>query len=203
MLTVSKYNGAFIKLTINDPTKATDDLQAAYSSDSLKVNKHQMRVVADDVTLTYGDNAPSEYTFHYTMADLVNGDTLSSERFNEGLSEPTVSCDYVSGQSVCGEYDIIPSGGGNDNYDFVYVNGTVTVNKKQITIDSIDNGVPTLTSEIIYKNNSILPIYIESTAVYTNEQKDMTVSGIINNDEIGITYDTVYTSKRRGRNYNR
>ena len=150
-----------------------------------------MRVVADDVTLTYGDNAPSEYTFHYTMADLVNGDTLSSERFNEGLSEPTVSCDYVSGQSVCGEYDIIPSGGGNDNYDFVYVNGTVTVNKKQITIDSIDNGVPTLTSEIIYKNNSILPIYIESTAVYTNEQKDMTVSGIINNDEIGITYDTV------------
>ena len=131
LLTVSKYNGAFIKLTINDPTKATDDLQAAYSSDSLKVNKHQMRVVADDVTLTYGDNAPSEYTFHYTMADLVNGDTLSSERFNEGLSEPTVSCDYVSGQSVCGEYDIIPSGGGNDNYDFVYVNGTVTVNKKQ------------------------------------------------------------------------
>ena len=102
MLTVSKYNGAFIKLTINDPTKATDDLLAAYSSDSLKVNKHQMRVVADDVTLTYGDNAPSEYTFHYTMADLVNGDTLSSERFNEGLSEPTVSCDNVIGQSVCG-----------------------------------------------------------------------------------------------------
>ncbi len=194
LLTVSKYNGAVIKLTINDPTKATDDLQAVYS-DNLKVNKHQMRVVADDVTLTYGDNAPSEYTFHYTTADLVNGDTLWSERFNEGLSEPTVSCDYVSGQSVCGEYDIIPSGGGNDNYDFVYVNGTVTVNKKQITIDSIDNGVPTLTSEIIYKNNSILPIYIESTAVYTNEQKDMTVSGIINNDEIGITYDTVYTSK--------
>ena len=194
LLTVSKYNGAVIKLTISDPTKATNDLQVAYS-DNLIVNKHQMRVIADDVTLTYGDNAPSEYTFHYSTADLVNGDTLSSERFNEGLIAPTVSCEYVSGQSVCGEYDIVPSGGGNDNYNFVYENGTVTVNKKQITINSINSGVPILTSEIIYKNNSVLPIYIASTAVYTNEQKNMTVSGIINNDEIGITYDAVYTSK--------
>ncbi|MCC8169463.1 MAG: YDG domain-containing protein, partial [Oscillospiraceae bacterium] len=199
LLTVPIHNGAKIKLTPSDGTLVSDDIEPAYYG-ALTVKNHSMRVIADDASVTYGDGAPV-YAWHYNSSDLVNGDSLTSTRFIDGLIDSTtVTCVDADGNAIsqttsAGEYDIVPTVGSCANYEFVAVNGTLTINKKGIEISAINSDVvPQLTSEIIYANGRKTPINITGAAEYTTVKQDMTVTGIINNDEIGITFDAVYNS---------
>jgi uncharacterized repeat protein (TIGR02543 family) len=204
LLTVPIHNGMVIKLVPSETTQVIEDEDgnrqdiSTYSG-PITVNKHQMRVVAEDKSMIYGGEAPTDYTWHYVTSDLVNGDSLTSSRFADSNVEPSADC-LVDGAAIdsttpAGDYAITPSGGSNDNYELVYVDGTLTVGKKDLKIKSIDNGVPKLTSDIIYQNGGTPPVKIrDNTAEYTAENQQMTVDGLINGDEIGITYSAVYTS---------
>ena len=92
-----------------------DTLAEEKGSVTLTINKKAVTVKVNDVTITYGDTPK----FEYTVAGLVEGETLSGEAVYSG-----------AGTDV-GEYDISVSGlSAGDNYKVTFVTGTLTINKK-------------------------------------------------------------------------
>ena len=97
------------------------------SSGTLTVSAKAATVTADNKTITYGAAKP---TFTYSTSGLVNSDTLSG----------TISyaCAYTQTQgnanSVAKDYSITPSGLSNGNYTITFTAGTLTVNKKAVTL---------------------------------------------------------------------
>lgn len=82
---------------------------------TLTINKKAVTVKVNDVTITYGEMPK----FEYTVAGLVDGETLSGEAVYSG-----------AGKDV-GEYDISVSGiTASDNYKVTFVPGKLTINKK-------------------------------------------------------------------------
>lgn len=82
---------------------------------TLTINKKAVTVKVNDVTITYGEKPK----FEYTVAGLVDGETLSGEAVYSG-----------AGKDV-GEYDISVSGiTASDNYNASFVTGKLTINKK-------------------------------------------------------------------------
>lgn len=82
---------------------------------TLTINKKAVTVKVNDVTITYGETPK----FEYTVAGLVDGETLSGEAVYSG-----------AGKDV-GEYDISVSGlSASDNYNVNFVSGKLTINKK-------------------------------------------------------------------------
>ena len=92
------------------------------------MNKAQLIVTVENQKVTYGDEAP---TYTVTYEGFLSGD-------NESIlnGELSFSCEYIPGSNV-GEYTITAEGLINDNYDIIYVNGKLTVNKKIVSIPNI------------------------------------------------------------------
>ena len=96
------------------------------------VNQATLTVTADPKTITYGDADPP---FTYTYSGFVLGDTASA------IDIPP-SCDAPATHINAGTYAgiIICSGAVDDNYTFTYVNGTLTVSPKPLTITADNQG---------------------------------------------------------------
>lgn len=92
-----------------------DTLAEEKGSVTLTINKKAVTVTVKDDTITYGEMPK----FEYTVAGLVEGETLSGEAGYSG-----------AGKDV-GEYDISVSGlTASDNYNVSFVSGKLTINKK-------------------------------------------------------------------------
>ena len=100
---------------------------------TLNVGKKALTVKADNKTVTYGAAKP---TFTATYVGLAAGDTAAS--LNDS---PEFACTYAAGSGV-GSYTITPSGVAAENYDVSFTSGTLTVNKKALTVKA-DNKVVT------------------------------------------------------------
>lgn len=86
---------------------------------TLTINKKAVTVKVNDVTITYGEMPK----FEYTVAGLVDGETLSGEAVYSGAG------------TDAGEYDISVSGiTASDNYNVSFVPGKLTINKKEATV---------------------------------------------------------------------
>ena len=85
------------------------------------ISKATLTVTADNKTMTTGYALP---TFTYTITGFVNGETENV------LTAKPVAKTSTDGQTA-GTYDIIVSGAAADNYDFTYVNGTLSVVEHQ------------------------------------------------------------------------
>ena len=86
---------------------------------TLTINKKAVTVKVNDVTITYGEMPK----FEYTVAGLVDGETLSGEAVYSG-----------AGKDV-GEYEISVSGLiASDNYKVTFVTGKLTINKKSAEV---------------------------------------------------------------------
>lgn len=82
---------------------------------TLTINKKAVTVKVNDVTITYGGTPK----FEYTVAGLVNGETLLGEAVYSGAG------------TDAGEYDISVSGlTASNNYNVSFVPGKLTINKK-------------------------------------------------------------------------
>lgn len=82
---------------------------------TLTINKKAVTVKVNDVTITYGETPK----FEYTVAGLVEGETLSGE------------AGYSGAGTDAGVYDISVSGlTASDNYAVTVKTGTLTINKK-------------------------------------------------------------------------
>ncbi|SDA89173.1 The GLUG motif-containing protein, partial [Algoriphagus alkaliphilus] len=94
---------------------------------TLTVGKKALTITADDKQKTYGEANPV-LTFTYT--GLVNGDTKVT-------TEPSISTTALA-SSNAGTYPITLEGGSDDNYAITLVNGTLTIDKKALTITADD-----------------------------------------------------------------
>jgi len=93
-------------------------------SQLLTVNKAMLTATANNVFKNYGATNPP-LTISYS--GFVNGE-------NSGVidSQPSVSSAPTTITNV-GYYPIIPSGGSDNNYQFSFANGTLTINKATLT----------------------------------------------------------------------
>ena len=101
---------------------------ATYAPGTLTVNKKQLTVTAADQSKTYGDVDPA-FTFGY--AGFAFSDTAAD------IDTPP-TCAVSGPHQNVGSYDIACSGGLDNNYSFSYVNGTLTVDKKELTVTAQD-----------------------------------------------------------------
>ena len=84
------------------------------------IGQKALTVTAEDKTVTYGDSA--SYTATYNgLLDCDKGK----------LGTPNFTCNY----NEAGTYSITVDGLENSNYAITYVNGTLTVNKRTVTLD--------------------------------------------------------------------
>lgn len=111
---------------INVGTEAADALyDITFVNATLAVNQALLTVTADDKAKTYGDANPT-FTVSY------DGFVLDQDEFDLG-TRPTADSAATANSGV-GTYDIVPAGGVSDNYAFAYVNGTLTVDPRPITV---------------------------------------------------------------------
>lgn len=97
-----------------------DTLAEEKGSVMLTINKKAVTVKVNDVTITYGEMPK----FEYTVAGLVDGETLLGEAVYSGAG------------TDAGEYDISVSGiTASDNYKVTFVTGKLTINQKAAKVD--------------------------------------------------------------------
>jgi hypothetical protein len=108
-------------------TQTTDITGCESKSDMvhLLIVKAQLTVIADDQVRKYGE-ANTALTFSYS--GFVNSEDASV------LDTETIAATAADATSGVGDYAITVSGGVDDNYDFSYTTGTLTVNKAILTV---------------------------------------------------------------------
>ncbi|MDM7999197.1 MAG: MBG domain-containing protein [Dehalococcoidia bacterium] len=102
-----------------------------YVNGTLTVTPKPLTVTANDRSKTYGDNLSFAGT-EFTAVGLTNSDTVISV---------TLTSAGADAASAAGTYDIAPSaaaGSGLGNYAITYVNGTLTVAPRPLTITASD-----------------------------------------------------------------
>lgn len=117
-----------IELSVKAQGKKYSNYTVTFDNGTLIINKKALTLTAVDVTKTY-DGKTSSFTVDPT--GLVSGDTLASvvSAFTYGDAAAAVNA---------GSYTITlgvkTKGSAYDNYDITLVNGTLTVNKKDLRI---------------------------------------------------------------------
>jgi hypothetical protein len=115
---------------------------------TLTVNKATLTATAEDKSKTQGEANP-EFTIVYTGFANSEDKTVID-------TEPTATCS-ANESSAAGTYDIVLSGGEDNNYSFTYVNSVLTVNAS--------TGIVTIKNEYfkIYPNPVSEKIFVNST----------------------------------------
>lgn len=157
---------------------------------TLTINKKAVEIKVNDVTITYGETPK----FEYTVAGLVEGETLSGEAVYtvKTLSGKEIN---IGAGTDAGVYDISVSGlTASDNYAVTVKTGTLTINKKtaEVTWTNAENYVyspagqtlPTATydgktaSLIFTKDGTVCDFKNAGTYTVTiKEDKNYTLSG--------------------------
>ncbi len=101
-----------------------DNYDFTYVNGTLTVNKATLTATASNGSRAYGDDNPA-LTVSYS--GFKNGETSSV--INTGATASSAA----NATSGVGTYSTVASGASDDNYDFTYVNGTLTVNKAMLT----------------------------------------------------------------------
>ena len=106
-----------------------------YVDGTLTITKAILTVTALDAGMTYGDAAFPNFSFDYS--GFVNGEDESV------LNDPPDGVDTNAMlSSDAGTYLIqVVQGGGDNNYDFNYVDGTLMISKAILTVTALDAGM--------------------------------------------------------------
>ncbi|GHV14728.1 hypothetical protein AGMMS49938_11380 [Fibrobacterales bacterium] len=110
--TVAKY-----KVSVSGGVSNNYDF--TYVNGTLTITKAPLTVTADSKSKTYGEANPDFISYE----GFVNGE---DER---NLDTPPIASTLATTASTVGEYEVTVSGGVSNNYEFTYVNGTLTVTK--------------------------------------------------------------------------
>jgi hypothetical protein len=114
--------GAYTITTAAGSLTSSANYSLTYANGLVTITKPTLTVTAGDTSRAYGAANP---TFTASAAGAVNGDTFT---FTESTSATTAS--------PVGTYSIVPvaTGAHLSNYNVVYVNGTLTVNKAILVV---------------------------------------------------------------------
>lgn len=137
---------------------ATDTWYFMNASTTFTIKKASLTVTAKNHSITYGDE-PTGNRVEYS--GFVNGETESV------IDDENLAYDYTYEQyGDVGEYAITPKGLISDNYEFDYVDGTLTVIQKEVglTWDPSDSSTPIAT----YDGQSHAPTVTANAADLVN-----------------------------------
>lgn len=125
-------------------TSKFGSFQKEFTLNVIDPEKILLTVTADDKEMAYGQELP-EFTLTYDgFTDSDNASVLETE--------PSVST-IASSSSDAGEYTIHVTGGESTKYNFLYIDGTLTINKEDQTI---------LVSTILEQTTNIDYVLIEA-----------------------------------------
>ena len=142
--------------------------------ETFKINPKAATVTAMNQTITYGE-AVSSTPADVTVTGLISGHSLTAITLTPASTDvgtvaltPSVAAVSSGGADVSG------------NYDFTYVNGTVTINKKKYSDHPDDFTVENI-SNVVYNGQAQKPVPVvkdtESTLVQVLEEgKDYTLT---------------------------
>ncbi len=156
--------------------EASQDGDNAFASaptvqQSFIVNKADLTVTAQDISITFGETIP---TLVFTYNGFVNGENATALN-----TEPTIST-IASDNSNVGTYDIILSGGIADNYLFNFIDGELTINKADqvITIEAIsDKNIDDTNFDVIASTTSGLALTYDASGPATISGTTISLSG--------------------------
>jgi len=119
--------------TINVSGGLDNNYNLINASGTLTITKVSLTTTAANATRTYGASNPS---FIINYSGFVNGENSSVLDQVPNASTATASTSPV------GSYSINAAGGTDNNYDFIYVGGTLTVTKAILIATALDTGRP-------------------------------------------------------------
>ncbi len=133
------YTRAYSNNTNAGTNTASVDIADAYADDNwyiwnvptttFTITKATLTVTANNMIVEYGSEPPTFYSISYS------GWVQGPFELSDIDTRPTATCtSYTTTSAVGSLYDIIPSGGVDNNYDFEYVNGTLTVAAAFVTL---------------------------------------------------------------------
>ncbi len=146
----------------------------------LTIRKTVVTVTAANFNVTYGDTEP---TYYYNVTGLTGADTIKNSVDGYVL----MNCSYAAGSDV-GLYDVVLTGAfESDNYDFVYLNGKVTVNKRAAYVEAIAES-----REYEAGNTKVNVTFSAFTNIYGTDAKNLyfegtfPIEGTVENENAGI-----------------
>lgn len=176
---------------INVTASATTNYTFAYEKATLTVKKATLSVKADDKTITYLDNAPE--TSSYTCK--IEGYKYNAITESSSLTGTAGFSTNYKKNDAAGKYSIEISIGtlSHPNYDFEFVNGTLTVDK--YTLNATDKVVATITHDELYSSAVFGNSLSNGTATVngtfalneSSKKADYTTADVVN----GQSYKTV------------
>ncbi len=115
----------------------------SFTSANLTITKAVLTVAADDQNIPYTFSDPT-FTFQYS--DFVNGD-------DAGDINTSPTCGVLVTHTNVGTYPIVCQGGADNNYDFSYVDGTLSVvMPSQSFADVLPSHPYFVYIEVLYRN---------------------------------------------------
>lgn len=164
-----------------------------YIKGNLSVLKKAVAITAVDTKTAYGHSAPA---FSVTADGLVLDDGIDE------LTGISFSCNYEAASAQAGEqFDIIPFGAQNANYEITYISGTLTITKQVVEIiaDSLSitygDDTPRLTAKIkgLVNGDTADDLSIELKSDYAAGANAGEYAIILNADNLNANYTAVYT----------
>ena len=101
-----------------------------FENGTLTITRAPLTISAGSYTRAQGEENPA---FTLTYDGLKNGETAAT-----ALTRQATATTLATTTSEPGQYRVTVSGAESDNYDIVYVNGTLTVTAAQVTPDTDD-----------------------------------------------------------------
>ncbi len=170
-----------------------------YAAGTVDVTQAALNITASSETMIYGDIVPA-ITPSYT--GFVAGDTPASL-----TTAPTCST-TAAGTSFVGSYPSTCSGAVSLNYSITYTDGTVTVNKRPITVTALTDtkaydgntsslGIPNITLGTLVNGDTANFIQTFDTPE-VDTGKTLTPSGSVNDGNGGNNYDVTFVQDNTG-----
>ena len=158
-------------------TDVTASYDITYTNGTLTVNKKAITITADDASKTYDGTALTSSGYSITSGSLAEGDSIESVT-------------VTGNQTNVGNGDNVPSNAaikrGNayvtDNYAITYAKGTLTVNKRAVTVSGIT------------ANNKTYDGTTNATLNYSN----VTLDGKVGNDNLTVTATGAFADANAG-----
>ena len=171
-------------------------------SGTLAITPKPITITAASDTKEYDGTALTNSTYSYTNSDLVAGETLASVT-------------VTGSQTFAGSSDNVPSAAVimndnvnvNDNYNITFVNGTLTVTQKPLTITAgsdttVYNGAwlynNTYTHTALADGDALCSVTVTGRALY-GESKNVPSDAVIKNaneENVTASYDITYVNGR-------
>jgi gliding motility-associated-like protein len=150
---------------------SSDNYEIVYSEGNLTVEKAPLQVTAESVSKAYLEEVPA---LTVTYSGFVYDES------QDVLDVMAIALTDASQNSDAGDYDITASGGSDNNYDYIYNNGLLTILKADqvITFDDIPEGLRTTqVYQLVASSASGLPVSFGSSQsdIVTISGADMTV----------------------------